>query len=946
MQNRVWSQRAAGFAATFLATAGLATAGLATAGLAIVSASVVHAGKLGGQSNFGAAPAASFVGTCSADDNRETTPRRSLARPIACTFSTPRGSFGNTPAPLPPIAANNDPATKPPVAPTEAAPLTGTMAYYPPGELVAQDKGRGRVGDRKVYLPGIVYPLKLASGMEQSPAGRHPHMNSQIWGYGGGGWNDRGAAGGTECDRRNYNPMLQRDNYCEVRGWDMPMCPAGQGHQGQDIRPPACDDDKWEAVAVVDGTITQVTSNTTVRLKGGDGSEYYYLHMHPDSITVEEGSVVKQGQVLGRVSNFMNGGRQTTQHLHFQVKQSISIGGSVQRVYVPVFSSLVAAYRRAKGLDPGVDDKGNLVADAAYEVGAKPADAPKAPFTLWPVVNVAGNDGRPIEPVNLARAFRASDDKAKVSYAATGLPAGLTLDTATGFITGKLDSRASRNTTNGSYTVTATATDANGRTASQSFTVTSKPSAPLVATPTTAKTFREGESVVIAAGTAFTDPNLDTLTYSVAELPDGLTIDPATGRISGVLAPGSATGKPDGVYVITMAATDSVDGTATQSFTLTVLPQKKPDPPAVPPPQIVGPIPQASAFAGQDLTAIDTARFFKPAAGDAGALRYTASGMPPGLAIDNGTGQITGLLPQSAGDGTGQFPIVVTATSTAGGKTSQSFVLTVRNQGPTVVTRTVNKSFVEGEAVVINAGGAFATPPGAVLTYTASGLPTGLTFDNTQGTLIGTLPAGSSQAGTKGVYTVEVTATDQRGASANQTFTIAVSPAPPKPFAPTVGPSFAPVTAKAGDRFGPLDIASAFKPAGVPGSNGPLQFSALGLPDALTIDAKTGVISGTVSANAVQASPGGNYLVTLFATDTSNGLRSTLGLVMTVQAPDAAPAPTPPTPTPPVTPPTDPAKPPVTPPATPQPATQPGWWPWIKDKVSGAASGAWGWATK
>jgi murein DD-endopeptidase MepM/ murein hydrolase activator NlpD len=908
----------------------------------VMAPSMAEAGKIGGV--FAGVPASQAAETCALDAEMTALPGRSLARPVACTFTNPRGSFGTTtpaptPTPTPPVAVSNDPATTPPAGPS------GTMAYYAPGELLPQDKGRGRVGDRKIYLPGIVYPLKLATGMEVAPAGRHPHMNSQIWGYGGGGWNGRGAAGGTECDKRNYNPMLQRDNYCEVRGWDMPMCPSGQGHQGQDIRPPACEDDKWDAVAVVDGTITQVTSNTTVRLKGGDGTEYYYLHMHPDSITVEEGSVVKQGQVLGRVSNFMNGGRETTHHLHFQVKQSISIGGSVQRVYVPVFSSLVAAYRKAKGLDPGVDDKGNLIADAGYEIGAKPADAPKPAFTLWPVPNVAASDGRVIEPVNLARAFRPSDDKAKVTYVATGLPPGLSLDSTTGFITGKIGTQASRTASNGVYTVVATATDNKGAKANQSFTITAASSAPIVATPTAAKTFREGEAVVIAAGSAFTDPNLDALTYAVEALPDGLTLDPATGRISGTLAAGTAVGKPDGIYVINMSATDSVDGTATQSFTLTVLPAKKPDPPAVPAPQIVGPIPQGSAFAGQEFPAFDSARYFKPAAGDTSPLQYAASGLPPGLAIDGATGQITGLLPQSAADGNGQFPIVVTVTSAAGGKTSQSFLLTVRNQAPALVTRTVNKTFVEGESVIINAGGAFSTPPGSILKFAATGLPAGLSFDPENGTITGVLPAGSAQGGTNGVYTVAVAASDQRGAAASQTFIIAVTPPPPKPEAPAVIKALAPVTAKDGERFGPLDVSSSFKVAGTVGSTGPLQFSALGLPDALTIDAKTGVISGALAAAASQASPGGNYLVTVFATDLSNGLKSTLGLVMTIQA-QAPPAPSPPAPTTPtVTPP--PAPTPATPPpATPQPTDQQGWWPWIKDKVSGAASGAWGWATK
>src|SRR5258705_342563 len=100
------------------------------------------------------------------------------------------------------------------------------------------------------------------------------------------------AAGGTECDPRNYNPLEQRDNFCEIRSWSMPMCPGGVGHQGQDIRPATCKDNTWEVMAVVDGIITLVTKNTTVKLKGADGTVFEYLHMHPSSIKVEEGDKV------------------------------------------------------------------------------------------------------------------------------------------------------------------------------------------------------------------------------------------------------------------------------------------------------------------------------------------------------------------------------------------------------------------------------------------------------------------------------------------------------------------------------------------------------------------------------------------------------------------------------------------------------------------------------
>jgi murein DD-endopeptidase MepM/ murein hydrolase activator NlpD len=266
--------------------------------------------------------------------------------------------------------------TPPPATPPATPPPAGTspaFAYYPPGELIDKDKGRGRAADRKVYAPAIIFPLKLGQGL-------FPHLNSQIWGYGGGGWNGKGAAGGSESDPRNYDPSKQRDNYCEVRGWSMPLCPSGAGHQGQDIRPPSYKDNSWEAVAVTDGVISNVTSNTTVQLKAADGTDYFYLHMHPKSITVKTGQKVKQGDVLGRVSKYMGGTPSTSLHLHFNVRQRIKVGTETLQVYVPTFTSLIAALRRDKGLDPGIDSAGNLAVDPLLEIGtASPAPAPPAP---------------------------------------------------------------------------------------------------------------------------------------------------------------------------------------------------------------------------------------------------------------------------------------------------------------------------------------------------------------------------------------------------------------------------------------------------------------------------------------------------------------------------------------------------------------------------------------
>jgi hypothetical protein len=93
------------------------------------------------------------------------------------------------------------------------------FAYDPPGQLV-NGSGKGRV-DMNVYAPGIRFPI--ASG----PA----FANSQVWGHGG----NEGTGG--QCDKENFS-YPWHDNYCETRSWDMPLCPGGQGHQGQTSAPP------------------------------------------------------------------------------------------------------------------------------------------------------------------------------------------------------------------------------------------------------------------------------------------------------------------------------------------------------------------------------------------------------------------------------------------------------------------------------------------------------------------------------------------------------------------------------------------------------------------------------------------------------------------------------------------------------------------------------------
>ena len=214
-----------------------------------------------------------------------------------------------------------------------AAPASAQFTYSAAGTLERAGGGALRVGagrvDSRVYAPGIRFPI------ENAPA----YANSQIYGYGG-----YMGPGGGQCDARNY-AYPWHDNYCEERSWDMPMCPSGRGHQGQDLRPATCVDQAHWAVATDAGTITHI-GTYSVYLTADDGRRYDYLHMR--GVAVSVGQRVSRGQRLGRVSNNM-GSTPTSIHLHFNIRMNVSGYGSV---YAPTYMSLIGSYQELIGPPP------------------------------------------------------------------------------------------------------------------------------------------------------------------------------------------------------------------------------------------------------------------------------------------------------------------------------------------------------------------------------------------------------------------------------------------------------------------------------------------------------------------------------------------------------------------------------------------------------------------
>jgi len=472
---------------------------------------------------------------------------------------------------------------------------------------------------------------------------------------------------------------------------------------------------------------------------------------------VRVGDSVTQGQVLGRISNFMNGGRDTTHHLHFQVSQTVQVGGKAQRVFVPGYTSLISAFRKAKGLDPAVGADGTLLVDPTHEYDAQGNLQPMAPggtrggtavletakavFVSWPIPNQTAYDGRAFAALSVAQYFKPKDPKAPLNYTVTGLPSGLTFDPKTTLIKGTIDPGASKKGTNGAYTVAIKAADPTGESQSQSFVITAEASPPELGTATTGKYFKDGGWVLIDTGAAFKNPSGTPLTFAATGLPPGLTINPATGRIGGRLSKTASTDAERGIYTVTVTASATpasftqrvvnlVEGNALsvkERFTITAEKIKDPSelPPAVPLPVVAKALPSVSAFDGQSITTIDASLGFKPGAEGAGVLSYAAISLPLALQIDPITGLINGAMADNASTGgdKGSYTVTVIVDNGSGGTAEQSFVVTSRHPPPKLAVQTVNKTYTEGDKVEISIGSAFADDDGDSLAYSAAGLP-------------------------------------------------------------------------------------------------------------------------------------------------------------------------------------------------------------------------------
>lgn len=414
----------------------------------------------------------------------------------------------------------------------------------------------------------------------------------------------------------------------------------------------------------------------------------------------------------------------------------------------------------------------------------------------------------------------AAGGSAPYAYALTAgaLPAGLSLNSSTGAITGTP-------TAGGTFNFTVTATDSNGYTGAQPYSLTVS-AATITVTPTSMPgatvSVPYSQSMSTSGGTA---PY--TYAMTAGALPAGLSLSP-TGVLSGMPTAG-------GTFNFTITSTDSSTGTGhytgSRTYALTV---------GAP---TMGIAPASGALNGAAGTVYSRAF---AASGGTGpytyALTVNSGTLPTGLNWNAATATLSGT-PTTAG--TVNFTVTATDSSTGAGApyaVSGAYTLTIAAPSVSVSPATLpNPSIATAYSQSVTAANGTAPYTYAI---TAGALPTGLTLSS------GGVLSGMPTAG--GTFNFTITATDANHFTASHAYTVTIG-------APTVTVNPAAVTA--------AQVTAAYSQTfTATGGTAPYTYavSTGTLPAGLTLNASTGVVSGTPTTL-------GTSTFTIRATDSSTG---------------------------------------------------------------------------
>ncbi len=459
-----------------------------------------------------------------------------------------------------------------------------------------------------------------------------------------------------------------------------------------------------------------------------------------------------------------------------------------------------------------VTDSNGLQGSKAYSVTIN------SPLSISTTALASGTTG---ELYSATPSFSGGTSPYVWSLSSGTLPAGLSLDTLTGAITGIPTSL-------GTSALTLKVTDAPGATTTKNLSISVyDPVAITTISPLPKAINGKSYSTTLAATGGHT-PYTWTLT---GILPSGLSFDPSTGVLSG-------TTTASGVYSLTSVVTDADGRSTSKSFNLTVT-----QPLAI----------SAAVLPAQTMLQSYPSQTLVATGGTPTYVNWTYSGQfPPGLQLNSSTGVISdasGSTPYKPG----VYTFTVSVADADSVSATRSFTITINAQ-PYISTTSLPDG-VQNASYSASLAASSGTTPYS-WSINSGSLPTGLNLDSSTGTIAGT-PT------TSGSSSFDIQLTDASG-------TVVTSPT----YTITVYPTLAVATTSpmpngtSGTAYSQTLSAT--------GGQTPITWSTAGgtLPAGLTLDGATGVISGTPTT-------GGTYIFIVKATD-SNGNAATKTLQITV----------------------------------------------------------------
>lgn len=345
--------------------------------------------------------------------------------------------------------------------------------------------------------------------------------------------------------------------------------------------------------------------------------------------------------------------------------------------------------------------------------------------------------------------------------AGENLPPNLSLNSATGVITGNITQTAN-------FSFAVRVTDSQGNSVQTTGSPQSPPpiqiqiAPPLkISGPTTASV--QQYQAITPSFTA--NGGASPYTYSASGLPGNLTINSTSGVVSGTVT------APPGIYSATITVTDNSSRTANTSCNLTI---------TAPPPLVwtVDPAPaNGTVFSLYNPNNAP----LNAASGGTGNYTYThVSGLPSGLVFNNATRTISGT-PNGTITASTTYNVILSVRDNISGSTANA---TLKNS----TLQTIPITIAPYDLKITGPGNATVQQFNAIAsqTFTASGGKTPYTFGVSglpanlrNSTTTSALVVSGNATGSPGIYPVTITVRDGNNQTANTTCNVTITGIPP-----------------------------------------------------------------------------------------------------------------------------------------------------------------------